>query len=732
MTLTVRKIPILRYALIVFLIVVLFSSAFYLYLYYSKAVKLRNNVHQMVLARESAAKIDSCLIYLYNADNSSRLYALTADKKYFEQFSKEIGFVNGVIQRLHTGHTNQAALPQRRIRQLAGEKAGKLESYIRLKLLADSLLASAVKINNAVEVKNNQPLQVPVVRTVTSRIKIDTIKSTASQPRRRKLFGRIFQAFSRDKSDQVLNEAAEQKKAATVIRQRIDTLIETTAFVPQHPKAHIKNYQQLFNANNGLKLEEKQLLSINNHLIDEIIKNLKKYKIAEQNYINAGKTELDNNLYDVVFRFKSLSSFIFLFLISLVVIILYNIWKIFRNEKRLIRYSEKAEQYALSKSSFLASMSHEIRTPLNSVIGFSEQLSQGDLDHIQQEQVNAISSSSKMLLEVVNEILDFSKFETGKMSFDHQPFNVQTILKETFNSMRIQAENKGIAFIIDVDAASDICVKGDAFRLKQVILNFLSNAIKFTAEGTVTLRARMSTDRQGLKVMEVMVKDSGLGISKEHIPLIFGEFSQVDTAQHKASQKGTGLGLAISKKIIELQGGEIRVSSEPGKGSEFSFRLALEEVEDTNCEEPTESLYTAAAQNLNGRKILIAEDNKLNVLLLTTILKKSNISYDVAEDGVEALTLFEANDYDLLLTDIEMPQMNGMELSKLIRQHIDQSKAVLPILALTANVLKEDRDKYFLAGINGIVSKPFSEKNLLDTIASSLRDFHTGTTKELI
>ena len=731
MTLTVRKIPILRYALIVSLIVVLFSSAFYLYLYYSKAVKLRNNVHQMVLARESAAKIDSCLIYLYNADNSSRLYALTADKKYFVQFSKEIEFVNGVIQRLHVGNTSQAALPKRKINQLAGEKAEKLENYVKLKLLADSLLATAVKINNAVEVKNKQPLLVPVVRKITSKVSIDTIKSTPRQPRRRKLFGRIFQAFSRDKSEQAINEVIEQKKMATVVRQRIDTLIETTVFVPQQPKVHIKNYQQLFNANNGLKAEEKQLLNINNHLLDEIINNLKKYKIAEQNYINAGKTELDNNLYDVVFRFKSLSSFILLFLISLVIIILYNIWKIFRNERQLISYSEKAEQYALSKSAFLASMSHEIRTPLNSVIGFSEQLSQGDLDHIQQEQVNAISTSSKMLLEVVNEILDFSKFETGKMSFDNQPFNVKTILTETFNSMRIQAETKGIALIMDLDKESDICLKGDAFRLKQVVLNFLSNAIKFTAQGTVCLQCRISAGRPGLRVMDVMIKDSGLGISKEHIPLIFGEFSQVDTAQHKASQKGTGLGLAISKKIIELQGGEIKVTSEPGKGSEFSFKLSLEEVEDVKCMTPAESLYTAAAQDLNGKKMLIAEDNKLNVLLLTTILKKSNISYDVAEDGVEALTLFEANDYDLLLTDIEMPQLNGMELSKLIRQHTDQTKACLPILALTANVLKEDRDKYLQAGINGVVSKPFSEKNLLDTIASSLKYAALIKTEEL-
>ncbi|WP_158799760.1 ATP-binding protein [Pedobacter sp. L105] len=714
----VRKTPIIRYALIVSLIVILFTTAFSLYLYYRKTERVRYNVDQMILARESTAMIDSCLINLYSADNSSRLYTLTADDKYFNQFANEIKFVDRAINRLDDN--NRSALKEIKVNHLIVEKTRQTENYTKLKLLSDSLLTSAGRINIVVE-KRKQPLTARIRSRVSTEVKIDTVKSVIKPAPKKKFFGRIFAAFSSKKSDSLHRSELERKKSPTVVEKHIITRVETVPAVPAVASSYQKNYQQLLKVNNDLKLAEQEMLKINNRLITQIIAGLNQHKLTEQIQINTRKSELNNGLQDVVFKFRRLSSLIFLFLLAMVLIILYNVWKIFRNEQHIISYGENAEQYALSKSAFLASMSHEIRTPLNSVIGFSEQLSQSPLNESQKEQMNAISSSSKLLLEVVNEILDFSKFETGKMNFDPVPFLVYATLEEVCNSLSPQAEKKGIQLEMELNLDKGLCLSGDCFRLKQVVLNLLSNAVKFTAKGKVKLTASVTAGEDGFKVLHVQVRDSGIGITKENIPLVFSEFAQVASAQQVSSQKGTGLGLAISKKIVELQGGTISVSSELGKGSLFSFHLPFEISDEDSCRKNEQADHTLLHHDLNGKHILIAEDNSLNILLLTTILKKWKITFDTASDGKEAYLLFENNNYDLVLSDVEMPEMNGVELSMLIRLYHEREKADIPILALTANVLKEDRDKYLQAGMNGVVLKPFSEKNLLDNITAVLK-----------
>jgi signal transduction histidine kinase/CheY-like chemotaxis protein len=716
----VRKIPILRYALIVSLIVALFISAFYLYLYYRRAESVRYNVHQMILARESAAMIDNCLISLYSAENNSRLYGLTSDNKYFNQFSADIKFVNQMIVQLNM--KDQPLVPDSNLKHLITEKTVRTASYTRLKLLTDSLVSSAGKMGVMVEKVAATPVRVPVVNKYISEVKIDTIRPQLVKAPRKKFFARVLDALSIKKSEAASGNVQDQHQSATVVRKRIATRIESRTIIPKETLASRQHFKKIYQANQQLRDTEEEILKLNASLINQIITSLKSYKEAEQQYIASGKNELNNSLQDFVFKFRSLSGLIFIFLIAMVIIILYNIWKIFRNEEEIISYSVDAEQYALSKSAFLASMSHEIRTPLNSVIGFSEQLSQSPLDKTQQEQLEAISSSSRLLLDVVNEILDFSKFETGKMSFDNAAFIPHDSLEEVFNSLQIQAEHKGIQMEKELNIDEDICLRGDAFRLKQVVINLMSNAIKFTDKGKVTLHASLTEGDKDLRILHVAVQDSGLGISKENIPLIFGEFAQITSAQQKASQKGTGLGLAISKKIVELQGGTIAVTSEPDKGSVFTFHLPFEQAETNACRKKKLPDQTLANESLTGKHILVAEDNKLNVLLLSTILKKWKLTFDVAEDGVQAFSLFESHYYDLVLTDIEMPEMGGVELAGLIRNHEDIGKSYIPVLALTANALKEDRDKYLQAGMNGVILKPFTEQNLLNTITEALKD----------
>ena len=713
----VKKIPLLRYGLIVLLIVVLSGSAFYLYLHYNKAEKIRISFQQMINSRENSALIDSCIVELYSADNSSRMYALTFKKAYFTQFSRQIKNVHNIIDTINRNNKTTASLVQdTELGELISEKSLKTDSYIKLMTLTDSLLKSAKKLNRSLRDKDSKYLQQPVVRRVKTEVHIDTIRplpkvAVASAPKKgffKRLFGKK-------------EKMAEAKLPPVLVQRTTDTTITTMTPTPKVARVYNNYYSKLYEANNKLRINEREMLEINNRLISQIIGSLKKYKLAEQQYIAASKTQVNSNLSNVLYEFKRLSGLMFLMLTIVVVVILYNIWKIFKNEKEMVVYTEMAENYALSKSRFMASMSHEIRTPLNSIIGFSEQLTQSQLTKTQTEQTNAIRSSSKMLLDVVNEILDFSKYETGKMNFEVAPFKPHEAITDIVTSMQVQAGKKGIELSHQLDFGSELCLQGDYFRLKTVIMNLVSNAIKFTPRGQVFINAFITDGRQpGFKVLNVHVRDTGLGIDKEHLPFIFDEFSQVNSAQKATTTPGTGLGLAIVKKIVELQGGSIKVTSKVGKGSIFSIKLPMEISPEEACQLEETATETDPRELVAGKHALVAEDNKLNVLLVSTILKKWNITFDVAYDGRDALQLFEDHPYDIILTDIEMPEMGGIEFSQVVRANGNPQKASLPILALTANVLKEDRDKYLAVGMTGVVLKPFSERNLIDNIAAAL------------
>ncbi|MEB0264058.1 MULTISPECIES: ATP-binding protein [unclassified Mucilaginibacter] len=714
----VKKISILRYALIVMLIVVLFGSAFYLYLHYNKAEKLRGNFQQMVNARENSSLIDSCIVELYSADNSSRMYALTGRKWYSNEFARQIKNVRGIITAINSNDKKSANLSgDDELGNLVSEKKLKTDSYIKLMALSDSLMRSAKKINEALKDKDNKIIQQPVVRRIKTQVRIDTVKTVAiakTPEQKKKLFGRLFSVFDKKKK--------EEGNKLVLLTRRTDTIITTMTASPKVAQAYNKYYTKIYDANNKLRANEREMLEINNRLISQIIGSLKKYKVAEQQYIVGSREEMNSNLSTVLYEFKRLSGIMFLLLTTVVVIILYNIWKIFRNEEELVVYTEMAEKHVQSKSRFLASMSHEIRTPLNSIIGFSEQLTQSNLTATQTEQSNAIRSSSKMLLEVVNEILDFSKYETGKMNFETSPFSPFKAIQEIATSMQVQAGKKNIALKHDINFVKDFCFNGDCFRLKQVIMNLVGNAIKFTTIGEVAITAFLTEGKPGQQILNVQVRDTGLGIDKEHLPLLFEEFSQVASAQKTANYSGTGLGLAICKKIIELQGGSIKVTSKVGKGSVFNFKLPMDVAEKGACVKQQEVVAQFdPKQFVAGRHVLIAEDNKLNVLLVSTILKKWKISFDIAYNGREALQLFEDKHYDIVLTDIEMPEMGGIELTQVIRTNGNTKKGEVPILALTANVLKEDRDKYLSVGMSGVVLKPFSEQNLIDNVAAALQ-----------
>ena len=733
MPLIKQKIPLMRYGLVVLLFIVLFVSTEYLLLHYQKADVLKNNIDQLISARENSTLIDSCIIKLNSADNYSRLYSVTGDKKYLTRSTTETNEVLGISEKLKSGAAtgNNKATAQK-ISDLIKEKKAKSYEYVKLKLINNRLINKSKTIVTSFKQVQKQ-IEQPKV-TIERSVGFDTVKvsqpeqlTVAPEPPKKKFFGKLFSSLNpKNRLKNTGNGGVVTAPAGKEIIVKKDTIVYkevvNKAALAEQNDIYSSYSNRLNTINHRLRDNEEQLLLLNNNLTEQIITGLKNYRSKEVSYAENSKNYLQKNLAGIFWEFEKVTVINFVFVVFLLALVFYNIWKIFKNEQEIIDYSEKTEEHALAKSNFLAGMSHEIRTPLNSVLGFSEQLVKSDLSSSQKEQVIAIRNSSEMVLDLVNEILDFSKYETGKMNFDNQSFLPANAIEDVFTTMHIHAKKKGILLENFNQIDPNFCCDGDKTRLKQVVMNLLGNAIKFTVKGRVSLYANIDRSNVAYPILKVRVVDTGLGIDKDDLPHIFEEFSQVEKAQKATRHKGTGLGLAICKKIIELQGGRIKVSSSPGVGSAFSFELPVNITENENSVVEVALDEDLLADIVRGKHVLIVDDNRFNVLLATTILDKWKITHNVAYNGLEAIKLIDKHDYDMVLTDIEMPEFDGLQLMEHIRTRKDVTKSNTLIMALTANVLIEDRTKYLKAGANDVIVKPFSEHELIEKIALNIQN----------
>ena len=374
-------------------------------------------------------------------------------------------------------------------------------------------------------------------------------------------------------------------------------------------------------------------------------------------------------------------------------------------EKQLEEARENAEQSLETRKLFLANISHEIRTPINAISGMSGILADTDISDTQKQYVNAIQSSSKSLMVIVNDILDMSKLESGKFSADFIPFDIHSIVDPLYTSYLLRTDEKGISFSVDYPKDMPKWVFGDPTRLGQILNNLISNAIKFTDKGKVSLK--ITFEKKGkLNEFCFTVTDTGIGIDQEKLKTIFEFFSQEDNTITRRFG-GTGLGLAISKSIAELLGGEIKVESEKNVGSTFKFCLSMPEAAEQ------EKNVTVAQSDLTEKNVLIVEDNELNRFLAVTILKKWNANIHIAENGEEAVTAVKNKDIDVVLMDIQMPVMDGVAAAKAIRNELNSN---VPIIALTANALESEKEKCWQAGMNEYITKPYNPQYLLEKI----------------
>ncbi|QNF34082.1 PAS domain S-box protein [Adhaeribacter swui] len=400
-----------------------------------------------------------------------------------------------------------------------------------------------------------------------------------------------------------------------------------------------------------------------------------------------------------------------------------------KTEHKLKKAKVAAEISAVAKESFLANMSHEIRTPLNGILGMAGLLSKTQMSESQQKYLNIIDYSARNLLVIINDILDLAKIESGKMALEQIPFSIKEVLQSTQQSLEYKAEEKDILLIVKSFNVTNSYVVGDPHRLTQVLLNLVSNAIKFTSQGVVIIRTEVLDESATHISLLFTVKDTGIGISPEKLDIIFNGFTQADPHTSR-NYGGTGLGLTISKSLVEKQGGRIWVESALGQGSEFKFELTFRKAEPDQIKKVVQEDTTVDFSSLGHRRILLAEDNEVNQFLAKSIMQNWGFTVDVAKNGKEAIDLATDCIYDLILMDIQMPEVSGTEATFQIRQLPDPVKANIPIIALTANALKGDAEKFIAAGMNDYLAKPFEELKLFQKIATNLnKPLQHSTTK---
>ena len=718
----------MRIKLILILFLAVSAVAAVGYVSYMGLANLMTTLEQTVQPDYREEELHTLLYHISEAENSVRIYTITRESRYLRPYYSNIRHADTLIQNLQKKSkkdlylvhhfdtidqylSNKTNIQNRLIRlkqdqnriDVYEEVLTKIQSLERKNAVIDSL-------KNAVE-KAEQTLE----KEIQAKEKEIDVQENVPEQERPGFFKRLFSPGKKTEEEQLVQEQDILKKsqeldtllaAKDTLINIIDTLVKEniTAQIEQ-TLAEIKIREDKIN-------QELTIIELALTRRDKAIG----FKIQEQvDLVQKYFDQLDirkaneasnffNKITDQITIIGSISSMLFL---VLVFVVMNDIKTNQRYRKRLEDAKLKAEKLAQAKDEFLSNMSHEIRTPMNAILGFAELLNSADLNEQNRKQLNIIQNASRHLLAIINDILDYAKIEAGKIKMDQIPFSLEENARIVYDTLYKNARDKDIEFTLDIgDKISRKSIIGDPVRFRQIIFNLADNAIKFTENGVV----KISIDLDDQHII-IKVKDTGVGIDKAHLHQIFRKFDQATTTTSK-KYGGTGLGLAIVKKLIDMQNGLITVHSEIDKGTEFTMKLPYVPASDLLPEDSIEMVEPELIFPEN-RKVLIVDDEEYNLLLIESILDKYNISYKSAHSGYEAAEIFQSDTFHLLLLDLQMNDLDGFAVTKIIREQYQSS---IPVVATTATATGEIRTKCLEAGMNDVLIKPISEKDVIQCL----------------
>ena len=683
-------------------------------------ISLRQSIDTLVIQNPSIGLLQETDKQLSVAENNYRIYLSNYDSTYREAFLNGLSQIQFNLQQIKSGEDSSDV---NQILSGLDKKIQLADMVAQLKMISDSVVIHSRASESKGLVQINSPLKIKQIdKSIIESFVLNRVDTLKAAPRKKRGFFKKLGDLFTSKTEEVPLQYS--KGGTTKDGQAIDSVSKEAVVdssIIKLSEAIQKFYQGSVNEEMNLRKRlnegEKTLAETNLNIIAQIDAAL---EILLQKELTARKQHLVNALITASEARESISriSWGSLGIILLIVVLLsFNIYRLIKYETKLIIAREDAEKMTQMKSRFLSNMSHEIRSPLTSIMGFTDIIDRLEVDPEKKKYLQAIKTSSDHLLHTVNDVLDFSKLDAGKLKLEYQPFNIVEAIHEVAFAFTAAAAEKGIVIREELTVSKDLIVFGDRFRLKQILFNLTSNAIKFTEKGAVVITADVSFRADHEANIRIKVADSGIGIPQNQLGSIFEEFTQV-TAQDKSSEtrrsiRGTGLGLPICKMLAELQSGNIEVQSKINEGSVFIVSLLYQVDIRPLAEEIIQALpqKNKPEQLFHDKKALVIEDNDMNAMLLGLLLKKQHLSYDLAKDGQAGWDLFNANKYDIVLTDINVPKMTGDQLATAIRNH-PNGKAAMPIVALTATIVQDDLEAYRNAGISDILVKPFKESDL--------------------
>lgn len=703
-----------RYIILAFLVTALTTVLLVRFHKQQQHKKLQAAVEELAENRLQKDWIGHAIQNMYSAENLFRFFTLTYQNTYFSKYSATLREVAADLDSLEMYKDREEKLGG-----MMAEKQEKSAVFMNIKRATDSLLT----MNTGWDTTRERDIFQPVTAVqFKQKVQVDTIRpagATTDAPKKKKLFGRLADAVSNKQKNGAPDSAgavANTRIVRTAIT--IDSTRKSRNFNKQQLQKIHDYYNGLFKkisaGQANLNRKEYDMIVANDRMLKTLLHDLQMLKLQEADASRQkqmAQTAGIGNLLEKWNRDTLFGSVLVLFMLALILLLIYISYK---TSARLNEARLDALRFSKLKSDFVSNMSHEIRTPLSSVIGFTEQLEKTEMRREQEEMVDAIHISANMLLSVVNNVLDFSRLEEGKLKLATMPFSPRQVLEEVTKGMLIQAAQKNISLRERFGFSGGEMVMGDAFRLKQVLVNLVSNAIKFTPDGGAIIIDAVLYSQNGHRSLEVAVNDTGIGISPQQLKHIFEEYTQLPSAEMSPdAPRGSGLGLTIVKKIVDLHGGTLQVESKPGEGSVFRFSIPYKAAEaDPELVEPVNPSTPLPLIS----KVLIVEDNPLNRRLLEMIMEQLQLEYSAASNGVEGLQLIQEQDFDIVFTDIAMPRMDGLTLVRHIRRLEDPKKSRVPVIAITGNVVKEELEMYMHSGFSSYILKPFRETDVVEKI----------------